>query len=45
MDNTLPHKANWQQFISPGAHLQYGIPLKPLTVSLGMQNTPRDQAI
>lgn len=39
-DSILPHNVKWNQLISPGAHLSYGIPKTPLVINTGIQFTP-----
>ncbi|MBS1772098.1 MAG: hypothetical protein JST82_04515 [Bacteroidetes bacterium] len=38
---TLPQEFKWSQFISPGLHLQYGIPGTPLLIGSGVVYTPQ----
>jgi hypothetical protein len=40
MDSTLPQQIKWQQLVSPGVQLQYGLPSTPLVLAIGMQYTP-----
>ncbi|ASZ12328.1 hypothetical protein KTO58_13030 [Chitinophaga pendula] len=40
-DTVLPQQVNWEQIISPGAHLAVAIPGTPLVASTGIQYTPK----
>lgn len=41
LDKGLPQKVTWEQFLSPGIKLGYGISGTPLVVSAGWQYTPQ----
>ena len=40
-DETLPQSVKWDQVLSPGIHLNIGIPKTPLVFALGYQYTPK----
>lgn len=44
-DSALPQQFKWQQFISPGLHLQYSIHGTPFVVSTGAVYTPQIRKI
>lgn len=39
--DVLPHEFKWEQFISPGLHIAYGIPNTPLVFSFSTVYTPK----
>ena len=39
-DSTLPQQFKWEQFVSPGLHLQYSIHGTPVVFSTGVVYTP-----
>jgi hypothetical protein len=44
-DSTLPQSFKWEQFVSPGLHLQYSIHGTPLVFSMGGVYTPQIRKI